>query len=122
LRQGRNGISSSGFLNETENRVRKNHRHYDSGLGRPAFAALDEPSCQRNGDGPQQQVDQRVTELREHALPCWCWLGDTQFVSPMRRQMPASYFGAEPSLRITPEPFRHDEGIDKRQVLLGRRR
>ena len=56
---------------------------------------LEGPGRQRDGDGAQQQVDQRVLEVRQHTPPGRDWRRAAQFVAALLGQAPRGIGGAE---------------------------
>ena len=68
-RQGGHGVLGLGFLHITEDCVEQDNRRDDDCVHRPADRALDHPGQQRDGNGAQQQVNQRILKMRQDAPP-----------------------------------------------------
>jgi hypothetical protein len=88
-----------GLLHVAEHAVEQHDDRDHDRIDRPA-AALDCPGNERNGDRPQQQVDQRVLELRQHQPPARCRRGGAQLVRSVPRQAAGRFGAAQAALEI----------------------
>jgi hypothetical protein len=52
-----------------QNSIEQNDHRDDDRIYRPAARALDRPGDERDGDGAEQEVNERILELRQKATP-----------------------------------------------------
>ena len=85
-RQRGHGVLRLGFLHIAQNPVEQDDQRDDDRIHRPAARALDHPGDERDGDGAQQQVDERILELRQEATPGGCARSRSELVGAVLRE------------------------------------
>jgi len=91
-RQRCDGTSSLGLLHPADHGIEHDDDGDNDRVQRPAVAPFDDPGRQRHGGSQQQQVDQRILQLRQGPTPGGHGRHGTEFIGTVARQ-PASGLG-----------------------------
>ena len=75
-----NGLLGLAFLHKTEHRIEQHNRCNDHRVDWPALAPFQHPGEQRNANGDQQQVDQRILKVLQNPPPGRVLWRGAQFV------------------------------------------
>ena len=88
------------FLQEAEQCIQQHHGSDDDGIHRPADKIFQSPDHDRDGDGGQQQVDQRILELAQEAAPAGYWRLAVEKVRAMLLQPFSHLRAVQSALRV----------------------
>ena len=110
-RQRGHRVARLGFLHEAQGAVEQHDGRDHDRIDRPAGAAFEPPGGQRDRDRGQQQVDQRVLEMRQHAAPRRQRWRAAQHVAAVLREPLGGFCGAEAAFEIGAERVRNVGGV-----------
>ncbi len=112
------------FLDVAERRVDDEDEHDDDGVERQCLGlgtwrgvgAFDEPCDQRDAGRGEQQVDQRIFELREEFPPFRHGRRGCEFVRAILFEPSFGFGAAESGVRVDAERLRHLCGVGERRI------
>ena len=106
----------SAFLDETEDAVKQDNGRDDQGVDRQAGRALGQPCGDRDRNRHQQEVDERILELRQDLPPeRHRWFGP-QLVGPIALQTAFGFGRCEPRCGLYAQIARDVERVPSRRI------
>jgi hypothetical protein len=104
-------------LREPDRAVQHDHGRDDDRIDRPAGVALEAPCEQRDHDRHQQQVDQRILELRRQPPPSRARRRLPQHVRAVGREPARGLGGSQAGVEVRAEGLRDGLGVVDRWVI-----
>ena len=116
LLQGLDGVLGPGLLHVAQHGVEHDDHRDDDGVVGDAVRALEPPRAERDDDGHQEQIDQRVTEVLQDLAPGGHRRLADDLVGPHGLQPPGCLGRRQTTGRVGAQPLRHGRCVQEPRV------